>query len=365
MVDAREIQPEELTPLSTGAWILGAGGGGSPYYSYLNVREQYKTGIRINLIDPKTLGDNDLVAVVSSMGAPLVGQERLRDHDFAAKPVRMMEEYLGRKFDAVMALEIGGANALQPLMVATVTGLPIVDADAMGRAFPEAQMTSFAIGDLQMFPLCLADIRDNETIVARAASWKWMERISRKICTEVGSTAATCKAPRSGKEVKDWGILYTTTRAIDLGRVVEDARVSHEDPIKAALDHEGGVLLFKGKITDIDRRATEGFLRGSATIDGLDEDTGSEFRLEFQNEFAIGLRDGVPAATVPELICVMDTLSGEAIGTETLRYGQRVSIIALPADPILTSERGLQNVGPRAFGYDMEFESLFGAGETR
>jgi hypothetical protein len=122
MVDAREIQPEELTPLSTGAWILGAGGGGSPYYSYLNVREQYKTGKRINLIDPKTLGDNDLVAVVSSMGAPLVGQERLRDHDFAAKPVRMMEEYLGRKFDAVMALEIGGGNALQPLMVATVTG---------------------------------------------------------------------------------------------------------------------------------------------------------------------------------------------------------------------------------------------------
>jgi|TARA_B100001964_G_scaffold147042_1_gene161916 DUF917 family protein len=360
MVDAREIQPDELTPLSTGAWILGAGGGGSPYYSYLNMREMYKAGKRVTLIDPKTLGDDDLVAVVSSMGAPLVGQERLRDPDFAAKPVRMMEDYLGRKFDAVMSLEIGGGNALQPLMVAAVTGLPVVDADSMGRAFPEAQMTSFAIGDLQMFPLCLADIRDNETIVTRAASWKWMERISRKVCTEVGSVASTCKAPRSGKEVKDWGILYTTTRAIELGRAVEDARAAHEDPVQATLDHEGGFLLFRGKITDIDRRATQGFLRGSATIDGLDDDTGSEFRLEFQNEFVIGFRDGVPAATVPEIICVMDTLSGEAIGTETLRYGQRVSVIALTAAPILTSERGLLNVGPRAFGYDMEFRSVFG-----
>ena len=192
-----------------------------------------------------------------------------------------------------------------------------------------------------------------------APSWKWMERISRKICTEVGSVASTCKAPRSGREVKDWGILYTTTRAIELGRAVEDARAAHEDPVVAALDHEGGILLFRGKITDINRRATEGFLRGSATIDGLDEDAGHEFRLEFQNEFAIGLRDGEPAATVPEIICVMDTLSGEAIGTETLRYGQRVSVIALPAAPILTSERGLQNVGPRAFGYDMEFRSVF------
>ena len=232
----------------------------------------------------------------------------------------------------------------------------------MGRAFPEAQMTSFAIGDLKMYPLCLADIRDNETIVTRAASWKWMERISRKVCTEVGSTAATCKAPRSGKEVKDWGILYTTTRAIELGKAVENARVAHKDPVQAALDHEGGKLLFRGKITDIDRRATEGFLRGSATIDGLDKDAGSEFRLEFQNEFAIGTRDGEPVATVPEIICVMDTLSGEAIGTETLRYGQRVSVIVLPAAPILTSERGLRNVGPKAFGYDIEFESVFSNG---
>ncbi len=362
MADVREILYEELNPLSTGAWILGAGGGGSPYYSYLNMRELYKAGERVRLIDPMTLADDDLVAVVSSMGAPLVGQERLRDPHFAAKPVRMMEEYLGRQFDAVMSLEIGGGNALQPLMVAAVTGLPVVDADSMGRAFPEAQMTSFAIGDLKMYPLCLADIRDNETIVTRAASWKWMERISRKVCTEVGSTAATCKAPRSGKEVKDWGILYTTTRAIELGKAVENARVAHKDPVQAALDHEGGKLLFRGKITDIDRRATEGFLRGSATIDGLDKDAGSEFRLEFQNEFAIGTRDGEPVATVPEIICVMDTLSGEAIGTETLRYGQRVSVIVLPAAPILTSERGLRNVGPKAFGYDIEFESVFSNG---
>ena len=27
----------------------------------------------------------------------------------------------------------------------------------------------------------------------------------------------------------------------------------------------------------------------------------------------------------PDLICVLDTVSGDAIGTETLRYGQRVT----------------------------------------
>ena len=90
--------------------------------------------------------------------------------------VTMMEEYLGRTFRAIMSLEIGGGNAIQPFMAAALLDLPVVDGDCMGRAFPEAQMTSFAIHDLQMYPLTLVDVRDNAVVVARAASWKWMER---------------------------------------------------------------------------------------------------------------------------------------------------------------------------------------------
>src|SRR6185312_9458664 len=148
----------------------------------------------------------------------------------------------------------GGGNAFQPLLVAARTGLPVVDADAMGRAFPEAQMTSFAIAELPMFPLTLADIRDNEVIVARAASWKWMERVSRKVCTEVGSIAATCKAPRTGAEVKRWGIPRTTTKAINLGRAVTEARRRRADPIEAILKAESGVRLFTGKVIEVERR---------------------------------------------------------------------------------------------------------------
>ena len=62
-------------------------------------------------------------------------------------------------------------------------------------------MTSFAVRGLPMYPLAVADIRDNEVIVTRAASATWVERLSRKVVVEMGSTAATCKtraaAPRS------------------------------------------------------------------------------------------------------------------------------------------------------------------------
>ncbi len=359
MAAPRPVSAAEIESLAIGAWILGTGGGGSPYLALLNMRKLYREGVVVSLMDPMDLADDDLVAVVSNMGAPLVGQERLTDPRTIERAVRMMEEYLGRRFRAVMSLEIGGGNALQPFLAAAMLDLPVVDADCMGRAFPEAQMTSFAIHDLPMYPLTLADVRDNEVIVARAASWKWMERVSRKVCVEVGSIAATCKAPRTGKEVKQCAILYSTTKAIRIGETVQAARRAHRDPIDAVVAAERGQRLFAGKIADVARRTTEGFLRGTATIEGLDEFRGHAFTLAFQNEFAVGWLDGEPRVTTPDLICVMDSAAGDAVGTETLRYGQRVTVVALPAPPILLTPKGLQHVGPRAFGYDLDFRSVF------
>src|SRR5436853_539520 len=287
----RPVSAAEIESLAIGAWILGTGGGGSPYLALLNMRKLYREGVSVSLLDPMDLPD--------------------------------------------------------------------VDADCMGRAFPEAQMTSFAIHDLTMYPLTLADVRDNAVVVARAASWKWMERLSRKACVEVGSIASTCKAPRTGKEVKECGILYSTTKAIRLGETVQSARRRHHDPVQAVIEAERGQLVFRGKIRDVARRTTEGFLRGTAKLDGLDDFRGAGFELAFQNEFAVGWLDGEPRVMTPDLICVLDNVSGDAIGTETLRYGQRVSVIALPAPPVLLTPKGLEHVGPRAFGYDLEFKSLF------
>jgi uncharacterized protein len=359
MTGSRELTLDDIEALAVGAWILGTGGGGSSYLGMLNMRRLYAEGHRVSLMPPEELADDEWVAVVSNMGAPLVGQERLTDPRTIAEAVTMMEEYLGRRFRAIMSLEIGGGNAIQPFMAAALLDRPVIDGDCMGRAFPEAQMTSFAIHDLQMYPLTLVDVRHNAVVVARAASWKWMERLSRTACVAVGSIAATCKAPRTGKEIKECAILGSTTKAMRIGRTVQAARRAHADPIAALVTAEHGRLLFTGKIADVARRATEGFLRGTASLDGLGDFRGHRFELAFQNEFAVGWLDGVPRVTTPDLICVLDSVSGDAIGTETLRYGQRVTVIALPAPPVLLTPKGLEHVGPRAFGYDLEFTSVF------
>ena len=355
----RVLDAADIESLAIGAWILGTGGGGNPYHKLLNLRRLYADGHRVTLIDPMALADDARVAVASNMGAPIVGQERLSDPEFSARPVRMMEQYLGEKFDAIMALEIGGGNGLQPLLIAAVTGLPVVDADTMGRAYPEAQMTSVAVANLRCYPFAMADIRDNEVLIPHAASWRWMERISRKACTEIGSVAATCKAPRSGAEVKKHGILYTTSKAIRLGEAVLEAKRVHSDPIAAVLTASNGKKMFTGKIIDVERKATEGFLRGKATIEGLDENAGQEMIVHFQNEFSMAFLDAEPVVMTPDLICLLDSVSGEGIGTDVVRFGQRVSVLALPGPEVFMSPEGLEAVGPKAFGFDLSFTSVF------
>lgn len=127
----------------------------------------------------------------------------------------------------------------------------------------------------------------------------------------------------------------------------------------ATIGVSNGKLLFRGKVIDVQRRTTEGFLRGTTRFAGLDDDAGSTFEVAFQNEFSVGWRDGSVAVTTPDLICVLDSISGEAISTESLRYGQRVSAIALPSPAVHRTAKGLQHVGPSAFGYDIPFKSVF------
>lgn len=351
------ITVNELKSLALGAGILGTGGGTHPYLELLNVEKLYREGRRVALLAPNALADDDLVAEVGFMGAPLVTKERLPDPEQILKPLRLMQRFTGCVFRAVMTSEIGGENALLPFFVAALTGLPVLDADPRGRAFPEMQMSSFAIAGLPLFPVAMADIRDNEVLILRTISARWTERIGRQICTEMGAMLATCRPPRTGAQIKAHALHGSVSRAMRLGTAVRRARREHQDPAEMVLTVEPGLKLFSGKVIDVERRTTSGFVRGQARIEGLDRYAGRLFTVDFQNEFTIGWIDGCVVATVPDLICILDILSGEAVGTETIRYGQRVVVLSLPASPLLTSARALHVVGPRAFGYDLDFVS--------
>jgi len=62
------ITLDDIECLAVGAWILGTGGGGSPYLGLLNMRRLYAEGRRVQLMSPFDLANDDRVAIVSNMG---------------------------------------------------------------------------------------------------------------------------------------------------------------------------------------------------------------------------------------------------------------------------------------------------------
>jgi DUF917 family protein len=89
------VSADEIESLAIGARILGIVVVGSPYLALLNMRAFDRQGASVSLMNPLELADDDLVAVVSNMGAPLVGRERLTDPRTSTRAVTMLKEYPG------------------------------------------------------------------------------------------------------------------------------------------------------------------------------------------------------------------------------------------------------------------------------
>jgi DUF917 family protein len=352
----RAIWIPDLEAISLGAGILGTGGGGNVYVGKLWIRELLGRHA-IRMVDVEDVADDALVIACGGIGAPTVSHEKLRRGDEEARAVLALAELVGRPVDAVVPVEVGGSNAMRPMAVAALLGVPVVDADGMGRAFPELQMVTFHIYGLAATPATLAD--EKGTI----AQWDTpmdavaLERAARARCIELGGTAGMAGPAMSGAELRRTAIRGSLTLARGIGHAVLEARARKDDPIAALLAVTGGRVLLRGKIVDVERRTTAGFARGSVRIDGSGDDDGRTLRVDFQNENLIARLGEDVVATVPDLITIVAAEDAEPVSTELLRYGYRVAVLLLPAPELLTTPAALAVVGPRAFGYDVDFRA--------
>lgn len=349
------LDEADIDRIALGVGILGTGGGGSPYHATLRAKALLRQGRRIRMIRPADLAPDAMVLALGGIGAPTVGIEKMEEGGEGVRVLRAIEAHTGRRVDAVIGDEVGGGNGIAPMLTAAALDLPVVDADGMGRAFPEVQMTTFFINGQASQPAALSDADGNVLIVTRATSPEMLERLMRAGTVAMGCTAHMTTAPMSGDFVRRFGVPHTTSLAWTLGDAVLRARAAKADPVAAILGRAGGSLLMRGKVTDIARRIAAGFTRGALTIAGLDADAGRRLTVDIQNEYLIAREGDRVLTMVPDLICIVDSETGRAIGTEELRYGLRVAVLSMPAPALLRTPQALRSVGPRAFGYDFDF----------
>lgn len=349
----------DMPHFARGAAFLGTGGGGNPHLGRL-----FCDGVIGQFGAPRVITLDELPAdanvyTIAMMGAPTVIVEKLFCGDDALLAIKKLEHVTGRLATAIMPIEIGGINSTLPIVVAARLGLPLVDADGMGRAFPELQMTTFNVYGIPLSPFVLAD-EHLESVVIEAKDGKSAEQIARAVAMEMGLAVMISCYPMKGADAKRTAIPGTLTLALGIGRAIAEGRRSG-DPVEHLLGYLKTTdyykhcrVLFDGKIFDLVRETTRGFSIGRCTLQALDG-TGRQMEIAFQNENLVAREDGKIRAMVPDLICIVDRETAEPITTESLKYGLRVKVVAASVPPTMRTPEAIACFGPRAFGFEHDF----------
>ena len=355
----KQLTVDDLENLSIGSAILGSGGGGDPSYALLMAKYFIEKYGPINIISIEELKEDDFVIPLSIMGAPLINMERVLSGRELDALLHTIEKTLHRKPTVLMAAEMGGANAFTPLLIAAKWGLPVLDADMIGRAFPELQMSSCYLKKLQATPAVMADCLGN-TVVIETGDAKTLEKMARAMTVAMGSSSAVGFYFMDKSQAQRSVVCGTLSQALKLGQAISMARIEGKDPILSCIETSGATRLGRGTLIDIDQTIKDGFLQGSVTILNNQE----KIHLFYQNEYLLAKNKETILASTPDLLVLMEENSGTPLTSEALRYGLQVALMAIPSPTIWQTPEGLELVGPRAFGYDMDYQSVTNALST-
>ncbi len=354
----RILSEQELEDLIRGCAILGTGGGGDPRRGMALIRAELHQKREFKLASLDEIPDRSWVASPYMCGS--VSTERTEQNDVteAVYAFSALEGYLGKKFAACVPTEIGGGNTAVALCVAARKGIPVVDADPAGRSVPELQHTTFYIKNVPIAPLAVASSMGDIIILKEVADDFRAEAIVRAIAVASGNRVGVADHPVNGKVLRRSVIPGTLSRALAIGAAVRKARASGADPVEAAIVAGKGYKLFKGKVVRNSWKVEGGFTFGELLITGEGDYQGHRYRIWYKNEHIISWFDDEPDVMVPDLICVLDPVTGEAITNPNCKDGMEVVVLGYPAPEVWRSPRGRELFGPRHFGYALEYRKI-------
>ena len=355
----RTIGIQEIEDIALGAALLGAGGGGDPYVGKLVAMGAVKECGPVTLLDPEEVPDDALLVPIAMMGAPTVlGEKGIGGGEYQTL-YNMVSQFFGKKIYAFMPIEAGGVNSMLPIAACARLGLPPVDCDGMGRAFPELQMVTFTIGGMSATPMALTDEKGNSVIFETITN-KWTEELARAVTMSCGGSVSVSLYPMTGAQMKAYSVKNIVTRSQKLGEAIRTVKNCADDvtPEEHFLQFSEGYKLFKGKIADVLRETRGAFNFGKVMLEGIGECKGHQAYVEFQNENLTATVDGEILATTPDLICLVDTETFTPVTTDALKYGKRVLVIGLKCFEMWRTPAGIDLVGPRYFGCDTDYIPL-------
>ncbi|MFH8370577.1 DUF917 domain-containing protein [Streptomyces sp. NPDC018031] len=324
----RRIGVPDVDDLAAGAAVLGSGGGGDVRTAAAMARHQLATHGPLPLLPLSDLPAEALVACVGAVGSTTALSERLPGGDEFTTVLDTLSRQLPTPLTAVQPLQIGGVNALLAVVAAVRAGLPMVDADAMGRAFPRLDQTTLSAAGHPASPTAIADARGTALVVTTPDNHT-LELLVRKALPALGGWCAIATHPGTAHAYAGAVVDHSVTRALALG--ADFRRAAAEPAHRAAfLRRWQGTPLRGGTVTEIRRAPTPSGTRTTITVQDH-TDPARTLRLEAAEEYLLLLDDGRPLAVTPEIICALDPRTWNLAPPDRLTENQHISLFALPA----------------------------------
>jgi DUF917 family protein len=362
---------QECEDLVRGLCFRAAGGGGRPSSGLKLLLDQLEKGREITWVDVSSLPAGAWTVTVAGMGGRAVHggtpeeleqlgcTEEKYDHlGLSVAAVRALEDSEGVKVEAIVPGETGGSAVPSAIAAALEFGVPVVDGDyAGGRAIPEVPQ---ALPELKGIPVCPMSFvtRWGDVLMLReTVSSAMADRIGRMITVASFGSVGFSWYLMQARQVKDVLARDTLSAALQVGRAIREARETKTDPVAAAIKALDGWLLFEGEITAMQVADEESYAFGVGThrLKGLRDYAGHTFSVWYKNEYHVSWLDGQPFVTSPDSMIVVQRETGEPAISYDFSVGDHVAVIGRSAHEAHRTKEGIQALGPRHFGFDLDY----------
>jgi len=364
----RTLTLDDVKDVLAGFAVLGSGGGGSTAAALERLEQTARGGYEFRLAELDDLGPDARLACIGGIGALAVNENEAYDRlpksekHAGLLAVEALNAYQGADLDALLTGEIGVEALSDAWCPAAELGLPLVDADPIGRAVPEIQHSLYNVHGVSITPQAVATEVGDTLIVTNVVCDERSEALLRAMAVASGDVVYALDHPGTVAELRRALIPGAISMTQEIGRALRDALAAGEDPAAAAAVAAGGFVRFRGTISAADTESRDGFTVGETHLTGVGADAGARYRIWLKNENLMSWRDGAVDVTTPDVI----TLMGE--GGEVLlnpcddAVGAAVAVIAVPAWPQLRSDEMVALLGPRSFGFDADYSPVAGLG---
>ena len=362
---------QECQDLVCGLCFRGAGGGGSPSSGLKLLLHQLELGREIRWVDLDSLPDAAWTVTVAGMGGragrggspeelkELGAVQEKYDHlGLSVAAVRAIEKSEGVKVEAIVPGETGGSAVPAAIATALEFGVPVVDGDyAGGRAIPEVPQALPELKGIPVCPMSFVTRWGDVVILKETVSSAMADRIGRMMTVASYGGVGFSWYLMQARQARDVVAKDTLSAALEVGRVIREAREKKADPVMAAVQAVAGWLLFEGEITAMEVADGESFAFGVGThrLKGLGDYEGHTFSVWYKNEYHVSWLDDKPFVTSPDSMIIVQRDSGEPSISYDFSVGDHVAVIGRRGHAAHRTAKGIEALGPTHFGFDLDY----------